>query len=156
MSWVNGYILANEIQHHTPDFLFICGVSCVAWLICKYFCQYFKKVKPFYLCAHKERFCLLQKQVMKKASESYEVLCVLYASKKQAWWRRVIEKQTELKSPLHLFYHMDEGNGEDGQACRFLSASIKTSFALLTWSLRRFSQSHFLLLSTAFHGLAFS
>lgn len=52
----------------------------------------------------------------------------------ETWWMRV---ERELKSLLHLFYHMDKGNREDGLAFRFLRASIKTSFELLTCSLRR-------------------
>jgi len=48
-----------------------------------------------------------------------------------------VNEGRELKSLLHLFYHMDKGNGEDGLDFRFLRASIKTSFELLTCSLRR-------------------
>ncbi len=75
--------------------------------------------------------------------ERYGVLCVCVCvciRSKGTWRRRrarEIKRVSEIKSLLHLFYHMDEGNGEDGQAFRFLRASIKTSFELLTCSLRR-------------------
>lgn len=69
--------------------------------------------------------------------ERYGVLFVWVWSEGTWWRRKARDKERELKSLLHLFYHMDKGNGEDGQAFRFLRASIKTSFEHLTCSLRR-------------------
>lgn len=70
-------------------------------------------------CERDVGYCLCEYEVRKKESEGDK-------------------KESELKSLFHLFYHMDVGNGEDGRAFRFLRASIKTSFELLTCSLRRF------------------